>query len=203
MDRPIIISTDLILTCHWSSQVLRIFVDSGQNCLNLVFNLQPTNLKYRCVFMIISVTNTSLWNNWLDKCTSTCDMGYTLKFPLTCLSVHRGVCLSACWDTTPPDQAPPLEQAPPDQAPPWSRHPRDQATPLGTRHPLGPDTPGTRHPPGPGTPQQTATIADGTHPTGMHSCYIIVKRILCRILNCVKSVTLFATKIHWCCLENC
>ena len=34
-----------------------------------------------------------------------------------------------------------------------------QTPPLG-RHPLG------RHPPG-----QTATAADGMHPTGMHSCY--------------------------------
>ena len=30
-----------------------------------------------------------------------------------------GVCLSACWDTTPLDQVPPLDQAPP----PRSRHP--------------------------------------------------------------------------------
>ena len=33
-------------------------------------------------------------------------------------------------------------------------------------HPLGRHTPLGRHPP----PQQTATAADGTHPTGMHSC---------------------------------
>ena len=52
-----------------------------------------------------------------------------------------GVCLSACWDTTPPDQA----------QPPKTRHP-----------------PGTRHHPPPGA--ETATAADGTHPTGMHSC---------------------------------
>ena len=30
------------------------------------------------------------------------------------------------------------------------------------------------------TPQQTATAADGTHPTGMHSCY---KRICCKLDN--------------------
>ena len=39
---------------------------------------------------------------------------------------------------------PPLQQIPP-----WSRHP-----------------PGSRLPP----PKQMATVADGTHPTGMHSC---------------------------------
>ena len=34
----------------------------------------------------------------------------------------------------------------------------------GTSTPLGPGTP-----PGPGPPRQTDTVADGTHPTGMHS----------------------------------
>ena len=51
-------------------------------------------------------------------------------------SVHRGVYLSACWDTIPRDQAPPWDQAPPDQPPP------DQAPP-------GPGTPQIRHPPPP------------------------------------------------------
>ena len=42
--------------------------------------------------------------------------------------MEGGVCLSACWDTMPPDQAPPLDQiplgpAPLDQAPPRSRPP--------------------------------------------------------------------------------
>ena len=46
-------------------------------------------------------------------------------------SVHRGVCLSACWDTTPWDQAPLLGSG----TPPRTRHPRHQALP-GTRHPL-------------------------------------------------------------------
>ena len=56
----------------------------------------------------------------------------------------------------PPGQAPP----PPDQAPPGSRprQPPDQAPP------------GSRQPP------QTATVADGTHPTGMHSCVMGIWR---------------------------
>ena len=36
-------------------------------------------------------------------------------------SVHRGgeeVCLSACWDTTPPEQTPPRSRPPPQQIPP-------------------------------------------------------------------------------------
>ena len=64
-------------------------------------------------------------------------------------SVHGGVCLSACWDTTPLGAG-----IPPEQARPWTRPPR-------TRHPSG-----SRHRPG----AETATAADGTHPTGMHSC---------------------------------
>ena len=39
--------------------------------------------------------------------------------------------------------------------------PPGPGTPLRTRHPSR-----TRHP-----PQETATAADGTHPTGMHSCF--------------------------------
>ena len=70
-------------------------------------------------------------------------------------------------------------------------HPRDQVhppgpgTPPGQVHPSGPGTPpwagtpprtrynpppGPGTSPGPGTPQETATVADGTNPTGMHSC---------------------------------
>ena len=41
-----------------------------------------------------------------------------------------------------------------DRQPPWAD------TPLG-RHSPWADTP----------PQQTATVVDGTHPTGMHSCF--------------------------------
>ena len=58
-------------------------------------------------------------------------------FTPVCHSVHGGVCLSACWDTTPP---------------PGSTPPREAHT----------------HTP----PWETAAAADGTHPTGMHSCYL-------------------------------
>ena len=44
-------------------------------------------------------------------------------------------------------------------------------TPLG-RHPLLADTALGRHPPGRHPPQQTASEADGTHPTGMLSCLL-------------------------------
>ena len=52
-----------------------------------------------------------------------------------------------------PPNSTPQEQAPPEQAPPGAGTPQEQA------------------PPGAGTPQQTAAVADGTHPTGMHSCF--------------------------------
>ena len=67
-----------------------------------------------------------------------------VMFLQACVCPHRGggICLSACWDTTPP-----WEQTP--SPPPGAETP-----------PPGADTP----------PEQTATAADGTHPTGMHSC---------------------------------
>ena len=63
------------------------------------------------------------------------------------LSVHKvggGVCLSACWDTTPQKQTPPKKQTPPqeqtppraaEQTPPKSRHPPEADTPPKSRHP--------------------------------------------------------------------
>ena len=75
----------------------------------------------------------------------------------TCLSFcpQGGVCPSACCDTPPPGQTPP-----------GSRDP----LPLGSRHPPRE----SRHQPPSvaDTPKQTATVADGTHSTGMHSCVI-------------------------------
>ena len=102
---------------------------------------------------------------------------------------------------TPPDQVPCLDQVHPlDQV----HSPRTRYT-LWTRYPPGPGTPpGTRYPPGPGTPPapgkppwdqvppQTATAADGTHPTGMHSCLFSVMygRFLCKFICAIK-VSLF------------
>ena len=60
-----------------------------------------------------------------------------------------GVCLSACWDTTPLKS----RQLPRADTPPRADHPK-------SRNP----------PPHPGRGEM-ATAADGTHPTGMHSCF--------------------------------
>ena len=69
-------------------------------------------------------------------------------------SVHRGAFILACTGQTPP----------------LGRHP-----PFPGKHPLPrADTPlsgQTPHPQVDPTPQQTATAADDTHPTGMHSCF--------------------------------
>ena len=105
--------------------------------------------------------------------------------------------------TPPRSRHPPWEQTPPEQTPPGSRHtppgadppradtptradtPQEQTPPL-SRHPLGADTPRSR-PPGTDTPgvdtpwKQTPpgsrlrhTVNDaGTHPTGMHSCFVL------------------------------
>ena len=54
------------------------------------------------------------------------------------------------------------ESPPPEAAPPQGADTPPEQTPPGA------DTPRTRHPP-PGRPK-TATVSDGTHPTGMHSC---------------------------------
>ena len=58
----------------------------------------------------------------------------------------------------PQSRHPPLEQAPP---------PMGADTRPRSRSPVSRHTPRSRQ-----TPQDTATAADGTHPTGMHSCFL-------------------------------
>ena len=56
-------------------------------------------------------------------------------FTPVCHSVHGGLLLSACWDTTPPGPGTPLgpgtpwSRHPQDQAPPWNKSPQDQTPP--------------------------------------------------------------------------
>ena len=69
-------------------------------------------------------------------------------------SVHRRVCLSACWDTTiplPPRAGTPLGPG----------TPQDQAAPLHrTKHLPGADPPGANPPLGPGTPPEQSMLGD-------------------------------------------
>ena len=87
-------------------------------------------------------------------------------FAPVCHSVHRGVCLSAYWDSRPPGADPPRVGTPQEQTPP----PPGADTPLRTdtppgADPLGADTPQeqtlprstpsrNRHPPGAATPRE-------------------------------------------------
>ena len=64
----------------------------------------------------------------------------------------EGVCLSACWDTTPRTRPPPWEQTPPGADTPLGADPPE---PTPQSRPPGPDTPRTRHP-----PDQTPPIPD-------------------------------------------
>ena len=85
-----------------------------------------------------------------------------------------GGCLPQCMLGYPP------EQTPLEQTPPRNRHPPEQTPPPGSRHPQSRHSPGSRHPqsrhtppsPEQTSPQETATAADGMHPTGMHSCFV-------------------------------
>ena len=95
-------------------------------------------------------------------------------------SVHRGVFLSACWDTTPPGPATPPPTPPGPATPP----------------PLGPATPPPNQAPHPrpGTPPSKLTPAyglraAGTHPTGMHSCFFF---FFFFFLNCKESLFFLA-----------
>ena len=82
-------------------------------------------------------------------------------------SVHRGgVCLSACWDTTPPGSRPPTppEQNPLRAEPPGADTPREQTSnPLGADTPLpGADPPGTDTPRADTPQEQTPTPQEQT-----------------------------------------
>ena len=81
--------------------------------------------------------------------------------------LHVSVCLRG---GVVPGHVPPPRGTPPP-SPPRTRCPLDLV------HPMGPGTPPrTRYTPPPRDqvppPPETATVADGMHPTGMHSCLI-------------------------------
>ena len=84
------------------------------------------------------------------------------------------VCLSACWESTPLGADTPQTRHPPHRS--W--HPLGADTSPDRVHHPGAGTPQeqtpsphTRQPPGADTPPpDMATVADATHPTGMHSC---------------------------------
>ena len=94
--------------------------------------------------------------------------GKVMFLHLSVILSMGGVCSSACWDThtqTPPRQTPPLGRHPLGRPPLpsacWDTHPLAQCI-------LGYTPPCPVH-----SKIHMAIAADGTHPTGMHSCYWI------------------------------
>ena len=114
-----------------------------------------------------------------------------------------GVCLSACWDTTPRDQTSPrTRQTPPPrtrQMPPGTRQtpPQDQTPPRPGRHPLSPLTRQTT-PLGPGRPPLDQADPPPWGNRLQHTVYerpvrILLECILVRdILFIVKKLRIFA-----------
>ena len=87
-------------------------------------------------------------------------------FTGVCLSTPEG-CLNQCMlGYHPPSRYPP------EQTPPRADTPRADTPPRADTTPPEQTTPRSRHPPG-----ETATAADGTHPTGMHSCSILIVKV--------------------------
>ena len=88
-------------------------------------------------------------------------------FLQVCVCPQGGVCLSACWDTTPWSRHPPEQTSPPLRS--RHPHPREQTpTPPTPREQTPPppkaDTPGSRHPPGADTPLGADTPQEQTPP---------------------------------------
>ena len=107
-----------------------------------------------------------------------------------CPQRGEGVCLSACWDTPPPDQAPP----------PRSRHHH----PPRTRHP---PPPRSRHPPGPGTlPPGADTTTPGPDtpprdqappPPGSRLQHTVNERPVRILLECILVQSMLLERIGW------
>ena len=90
------------------------------------------------------------------------------------LSVHRGVSASVHGGIHPLGADTPWSRHPQGQMPPGSRCPPGADTPQSRQFPLEQTPPRSRHP-----PRKTATAADVTHPTGMHSCFNKNSRLPC------------------------
>ena len=143
-------------------------------------------MKPKQIYCLINVTQF-----WYQEIRDVESNYFLLQFITVCNEVAKvmflhvsvilftvGVRLSACWDPPRTTHTPPGPGTPP----PPSRHPQgadtspqEQTSPEQTI-PLGADTP-TPILPGADTPPETATVADGTHPTGMHSCFKLILHI--------------------------
>ena len=145
--------------------------------------------RYFCVGLFITST-ASWWASSVNyRAQRSCGQGNIFTPVCHSFCSQGGVCLSACWDTTPPNQIP----TPPDQTPPpRADTPPDQTPTPGSRHP-----PGSRH-----TPPK-----EQTHPRGsrlQHTVYERPVRILLEcilvwsILLCISSGAMFILWLLWC-----
>ena len=114
------------------------------------FNLLPSATKLRRLCFYTCLSFCSQWGS---------------------ASVHAGI--------PPGPRTPPgTRHTPPEQTPPGSRHLRPRS-----RHPPSRQSPWEQTSPTPilpgadTPPPETATVADGTHPTGMHSCFKLILHI--------------------------
>ena len=102
------------------------------------------------------------------------------------LFTEGGVCLSACWDTThPQEQTTPPEQTPPKQTPPKQTPPQADTTSgadtLQSRHPQGADTP-----PRADTPlEQTPPPPPAPPPPGSRLQHTVNERPVRILLECI------------------
>ena len=139
-------------------------------------------LIFRCcggkfTHLLLAATKLGQGNIFTSVCQEFCPQGGRVS-----ASVHAGV-----HHPNPPQGADPPDP-PGSRHPPWTRHPTRADTPR-TRHPpdQAPPPSRSRHPlPGEQTPppdhvhppgKQTAAYgqrAAGTHPTGMHSCLLMI-----------------------------
>ena len=102
----------VVLGTGWSSFAFLNAIDKKKFD---VFVVSPRN-HFLFTPLLASTTVGTLEFRYIYRPQRSCE-GYV--FTPVCHSVHRGVCLSACWDTTPhQDQAPPGPGTPPGADPP-------------------------------------------------------------------------------------
>ena len=144
--------------------------------------MMATLVSIHCVQEILMLSQLlSLCEKWPEPVVAADLLPSATKLRRLCfyrrLSVHGGVGVSASVHagiSHPPEQTPPRSRPPRADT-----HPPVADTPLGADTLLGADTPREQKPP-PGAdtppeadppPRDTVTASDGTHPTGMHSCF--------------------------------
>ena len=100
-------------------------------------------------------------------------------------SVHRGgVCLSACWDTT-PQSRPPQSRHPLGADTPWGADTPPEQTPQEQTPPLGADTPWEQTPSWKQTPPRTDTPQGADTPPGSKLRHTVNERPVRILLECI------------------